>query len=205
MKKQVVVIHGGNSFPNYTEYILGLKKIKLDLEHLTKPEEKRWKKNLPKNLGSSFQVFSPDMPNWSDAKYLEWKIWFEKITPFLKDGVVLVGHSLGAIFLTKYLSETKFSKKIRGTFLVAGPYEEKGYKGKYLIPEFRIPKSLNKLEKQGGQIFLYHSKDDKVVPFRDAKKYEERLPNAKLTIFKDRGHFRQTTFPELVRDIKSLY
>lgn len=204
MKKQVIVIHGGNSYPTYKGYIASLKKGKLDKDDLTKPKEQRWKETLGAQLGASYEVLRPEMPNSDDAKYLEWKIYFEKIIPFVRPGVILVGHSLGGIFLAKYLSETTFSKKIRGTFLIAPPYEDGTSKGEYSIPQFKLPKSLVKLQKQGGEVFIYQSKDDKVVPFGDSKKYFEKLPTAHLTIFTDRGHFRQLTLPELVKDIKDL-
>ena len=41
----------------------------------------------------------------TNARYEEWKIWFERMIPFLNDNVILVGHSLGGIFFVKYLSE----------------------------------------------------------------------------------------------------
>ncbi len=72
------------------------------------------------------------MPNKTNAQFEEWKIWFEKFIPFLNDGVILVGHSLGGVFLAKYLSENKFPKKIGGVFLVSAVYE-KNQKGLFLV------------------------------------------------------------------------
>jgi hypothetical protein len=37
---------------------------------------------------------------------------------------------------------------------------------------------LSLLEKNGGKIFLYQSKDDSVVPFVNVEKYAKELPNA---------------------------
>jgi hypothetical protein len=37
-----------------------------------------WKKWLSEGLADSYQVIRPDMPNTMNAKYSEWKIWFEK-------------------------------------------------------------------------------------------------------------------------------
>ena len=57
---------------------------------------------------------------------------------------------------------------------------------------------------QTGKIYLYHSKDDKVVPFRSMDNLKSKLPNAVTRIFEDRGHMNQETFPELATDIKDL-
>ncbi len=77
-------------------------------------------------LGNKFDVLLPKMPNPSNAKYNEWKIIFNKISKLLEKNVILIGHSLGAIFLIKYLSENKFPKKILATLLISPPYDDDG-------------------------------------------------------------------------------
>lgn len=136
-----------------------------------------------------------------NAKYNEWSILFKKIAPLLKNNVILIGHSLGAIFLAKYLSENKFPKKILATLLISAPYDNNLNES---LGDFKLSKNLNRLSKQGGKIFLYQSRDDQVVPYNHVKKYKKALPNAIVREFKNRGHFNQTKFPELVKDIKSL-
>ncbi len=199
-KKQIIVIHGGETFDTYEEYIDFLKNFEFDFERLKK---KGWKDSIQEDLGDEFEIIKPQMPSQWNAKYLEWKIWFEKLIPFFADEVVLVGHSLGGIFLAKYLSENDFPKKIKGTFLVAPPFDDQ--ESEYSMADFVLPESLEKLEKQGGKIFLYHSKDDDVVSFDDFEKYKNALPNAQTRIFEDRGHFSQEEFSEIVSDIKSLF
>ncbi len=200
MKKQVIVIHGGDTFETYEDYISSLKGFKIDLESL---KSKDWKSSLEKGLGKDFEVIAPRMPNSLNAKYLEWKIWFEKLIPFFNREIILVGHSLGGIFIAKYLSENKFPKEIKATFLVAAPFDDTD--SDYTLADFTLPKSLNKFEGQGGLVKLYHSKDDDVVPFADLTKYTKALPSAKALIFEDRGHFKQEKFPELVKDIKNTF
>ncbi len=196
MKQQIVVIHGGTSFKTYKKYLKFLKSYQLDFGRIQK-RKKDWKENLSKKLGKKFEVIFPTMPNKRNVKYLEWKIWFEKFFPYFKSGIILIGHSLGGIFLAKYLSENKFPKKIKATFLVAAPY--------YNVPNFNLRKDLRKLEKQGGKIFIYYSQNDPIVPFADFKKYQKNLKTAEKRIFKNRGHFNQENFPELVKDIKKIY
>ncbi len=197
MKKQVLIIHGGDTFASYDDYISSLKTKEVDLEKL---QYKGWKETICEELGKDYQVITPHMPSKQNAKYFEWKIKIEKFIPYLHDNVILVGHSLGGIFLIKYLSENTFPKKIQAVFLIAAPYDDDA--SNYSLADFVLPKNLEQFKQQSGKIFLYYSKDDPVVNFGDFEKYVKSLPSATQRIFTDKGHFNQEEFPELVEDIK---
>ncbi len=199
-KQQILMIHGGNSFDTPEEYISYLKDSVLDIDRLR--PRKDWKDTLQENLGDSYDVFLPKMPNATNAQYEEWKIMFEKIMRILDNELIFIGHSLGGVFLAKYLSENILNKKIRGLFLIAPPFNEAEMKES--MASFALPAALGKMESQAGKIFIYQSKDDKVVPFSNGEKYKEQLPNAVFKAFEDRGHFNQEGFPEIIEDIKSL-
>lgn len=196
MKQQVFVIHGGDAFNTYEEYLSFLEGYEVSLEKLQK---KGWKDSLAENLGSDYDVYLVKMPNGYNAKYKEWKLWFEKYLPLLNDNLILIGNSLGAVFLAKYLSEENISRKIKATFLVAAPFDRDGGKK---LPEFAVTSSLSKLAKQAGELYMYHSKDDPVVEYSELEKYREQLPNAHIKSFEDRKHFNGETFPEIMEDIR---
>lgn len=160
---------------------------------------KDWKDNLLTAL-PEFEVIYPKMPNPKNARYEEWKIWFEKLFPLLRNGVILVGHSLGGIFLAKYLSENKFSFSIGSIHLVAAPYDDKDCDEP--LVDFSLSGGVGRLAELTNKIFLYHSRDDKAVPFVDLSKYEKDLPSAQAVVFEDRGHFNQEQFPELVINLR---
>jgi predicted alpha/beta hydrolase family esterase len=200
MKTQVVAIHGGDTFQKYEDYISYLTNRELSLDKI---KRKDWKSYLQDSLGENFDVILPQMPNKQNAHYEEWKILFEKVLRLLDEEIILVGHSLGGIFLPKYLSENKVNKKILGTLLVAAPFNED--EAQYELGDFNLSShSFDQFEKQGGKIIFYQSKDDAVVPFADMTKYQKLLPGVQFKIFEDRGHFNQTDFPEIVEDIKNL-
>lgn len=201
MKKQIIVIYGGDTFETYNEYLKFLKEWEIDFEDYIN-DKGDWKRNLGENLGEEFEIVYPNMPNKINAKYLEWKIWFDKFIPHFKKEILLVGHSLGGTFLVKYLSENNFPSKIRGVFLVAPPHDDKD--SDFSLADFILPDSLEKMENQADKIFVYFSEDDPVVPFADKSKYEASLGRAVFRIFKDRGHFNQEEFPEIISDIKGL-
>ena len=199
MKKQIVVIHGGETFETHKEYLAFLNEYVLDFD---RTQQTFWKDTFAEKLGNDYEVIFPRMPNALNAKYFEWKIWFEKYLPHLRNGVVLVGHSLGGIFLAKYLSENTFPKKILGTFLIAAPHDAEG--APYSLADFVLPDSLALMEKQGGEIYLFQSKDDPVVQYENVLKYQKDIPTATLVILEDRQHFTQTELLELIQKIHEL-
>lgn len=200
MAQQVLVIHGGTSFKTYDDFLSYLinKDIKLD-----KFRKKGWKANLRDDLGGDYDVLTPRMPNSKNAKYKEWKIWFTKIIQKMDKNILLIGHSLGGIFLAKYLSENKISKNIIATILVAAPFNNDGIDGESL-KKFALPQSLGLFAKQSKRIYLLHSIDDPVVPLVHVKKYKKSLAKARVKIYKNMGHFTQEHFPEIASLIQKI-
>lgn len=198
IKTQVVIIHGGDTFNSDREYQNFLKNFEIDIERY-KQDKTDWKPWLRKALGKKYEVILPKMPNSNNAKYKEWKLWFEKLIPFLNNEVILVGHSLGASFLVKYLSQSAFHKKVKGLFLVGAVYDKDD--DGYDLASFKLPEKLN-LRTENS--FFYHSKNDPVVPFSQLQLFLNKIPEAKSRIFENRKHFNQDKFPELIKDIKSL-
>lgn len=220
MKKQVVVIHGGDTFENREVYLNFLKNFEIDIERY-KVSKNDWKPWLRSRLGEEYEVILPVMPNKTNAQFEEWKIWFEKIAHFLNDEVILIGHSLGATFLFKYLSENKFPRKISGVFLVCGVFD-KDTEG-YPLASFSLQTNLSteklssessespevksapeKIDLQTENIFLYHSKDDPVVPFFALDSFMKVLPTAHPRVFEDRKHINEPEFEELAADVERV-
>lgn len=196
-KQQIIFIHGGEVFKKYEDYISYLE------EKEFKPEKvERWSRSLAEDLGNDFEVLSPSMPSKNNAKYREWKIWFEKIAEYAEDGVILVGHSLGGIFLVKYLTENDFPKKIKALFLAAPPFDDED--SEYSLADFALPEDLSALEERVKNIFVFHSTDDPVVPFKDFLKYKKAVPYAEFIKLEGRGHFLDREFPEIISKIKNI-
>jgi len=201
MPQQIIVLHGGDTFDTYEAYIADLKSWVIDFDGY-KSTAADWKRNLATDLGEQYDVILPAMPNKANAKYLEWKILFDKLVPFFQPGVILIGHSLGGTFLAKYVSENTLPVPIKAMLLVAPPFDDKD--ADYSLADFVLPEDLSNISKQTNHIFLYHSEDDPVVPFVDASKFKTKLPELVLTTFKDRGHIRQQHLPEVVEAIQQL-
>lgn len=198
--KQVIFIHGWMCHPDNDAFCKALE----TRDYNPFEEKKGWKDSISQELKSTYQIIRPEMPNKQMATYKAWKIWFEKIFPYLNDeDLVLVGNSLWAMFLIKYLWENTFPKKIQQLHLIAGVFDESDMseEEKYSWDFVYDPSIIPNIEHQADEVFLYHSTDDLVVPYSHAEKIKAYLPKAKLITFTDRWHFSQPEFPELLENI----
>jgi predicted alpha/beta hydrolase family esterase len=198
VKKQIFLIHGGQTFRNNKDYIKWLKTRQISLDM-----SKKWAlAYLDKQLGKRFQIIRPRMPLPENAKYSDWKIHFERFFPYLKDNIILIGSSLGGIFLAKYLSENKFPKKILSIYLIAPPFDDTCFT-EDVVGGFKLKSNLSLIEKNCRNLTLMFSRDDDSVPVLHAEKYRRKLRNAKIIIYKSKnGHFKISKFPEIVKMIK---
>ena len=181
MRKRVLFIHGGGDGAY--------------------EEDRKLAASLQDVLGDAYDVLCPKMPDEDRPAYEAWKGRIAKELEALEGEVILVGHSLGGSILLKYLSEEEVEKPPAGVFLVATPYwgVEDWEVGEYALREdfaSKLPKETT--------VFLYHSRDDEVVPFAHAALYAEKLPRAAVREFDGRGHQFDDDLSEVARDIGRL-
>jgi uncharacterized protein len=155
-------------------------------------------------LEPAYQLRYPKMPAENNPDYKKWKVHLSEELAALKDGVILIGHSLGGSFLLKYVAEEVPTKTIAGLFLIAIPFW--GGNGWRYEGYEQIALPGNFAGKLPGQmpIYFYHSQDDEVVPFAHVSLYAERLPQATIRVLNKRGHQFNNDLSEVVTDIKNL-
>jgi len=197
--QQIIVIHGGTTFRDYDTYLKSLSEKKTSIERLT--NRPMWKELLQDNLGNKYQVLLPSMPNSTNARYSEWKLWFEHISTLFSDNCILIGHSLGAIFLTKYLSGNSLPVKVKATILIAAPYDDESVED---LADFKIVKLSTRLTEQAGRLVFFNGMDDPVISSLDLSKYQNQLPSAEFKILPAPDHFVRADFPELVNLLKNV-
>ncbi len=197
MRPQLVSIHGGMTFRSKGEYMKWLKIREISLERRVK-----WSEGyLDEQLGKRFEIIRPRMPLADNAQYKEWEIHFERYLPFLCDGVVLMGKSLGGVFLVKYLAKKKFPVRIRSVYLVAAPFDN-SLPDEDLVNGFALRGDLSMVEKNCGDVNFFFSPHDDVVPIEHCYKYMRKLPNAQFNVIENvEGHFQAEEFLELVEMI----
>jgi predicted alpha/beta hydrolase family esterase len=181
MNKQVLFIQGGS----------GKEDHEADAKLVT---------SLRETLGKPYTVHYPLLSNQSSPDFGRRKQIGKEIS-LIKSDIILVGHSLGASMLLKYLSENEVKKKIVGVFLISTPFwsgDEDWKQGLKLREDF--PDTLQK----NIPIFLYHCLDDEVVPFEHLSIYAQKLPQATVREIASGGHQLNNNLSVVAKDIKSL-
>ena len=167
-------------------------------------EDEKLVASLRAALGGSYEVRFPRMPHEDAPDYQVWRPRLGGELGDLREAAILVGHSLGASFLLKYLAEEKSPKPVSGIFLIATPYwggngwRYEGFERVTLPDDFasRLPRE--------APFFLYHGDEDKVVPFAHLALYAEKLPWAKIRVLEGSGHQLNNDLSQVATDIKSL-
>lgn len=197
-KGQILMVHGGMTFKNDKDYLKYLKAKRVST--VSKPY---WEADLEKKFKGKFEVIRPRMPLADNAKYRDWKILFERYLPHLRKDSILIGSSLGGIFLAKYLSENKLPRRALSAYIVCAPFDDT-CPGEDLVGGFKLKSDLSLIEKNAKNVHILFSGDDDVVPASHAEKYRKKLPNAHIVVYKSKnGHFDVPTFPEIIAMIKS--
>ena len=181
MNKHVLFIQGGGDREDY----------EADAKLVT---------SLREALGKAYTVHYPLLSNESSPDFGRRKQIGKQIS-LMKGGIILLGHSLGASMLLKYLSENEVKKKIAGIFLISTPFwtgDEDWKQGLKLHGDF--PDKLPK----GVPIFLYHCRDDEEVPFEHLSLYAQKLPQASVREIANGGHQLSNNLSLVAKDIKSL-
>jgi uncharacterized protein len=197
-KTQIVFIHGGDSFDTVEEFYEALR---IWTYNPYAEERKRWRDAIIKATESTHEGIVPAMPNKQNADYQAWSIWFEKVIPFLRDDVVLVGHSMGGGFLLRYLSENKLPIIVSQLHLVATVLDDVDCPG---VGEFGVDiVTWSGFVSCIHEVHIWHSSDDQYVPLHHSERLAQKYPRAITRYFTDRGHFLLPEFPELLAIIKN--
>lgn len=181
MDKQILFLQGGGGQDDYDE-------------------DTKLVESLRSSLGLGYTIHYPlltdsDEPDFGRIKQIKTAI------SSIDEDIILVGHSLGASMILKYLSEEKVTKKIDGIFLISTPFwsgHEEWVNGIKLKENFveKLPKDI--------PIFLYHCKDDSIVPIEHLEIYAQKISNAVVRKLDIGDHHFGNNLSLIAKDIKAL-
>ena len=157
--------------------------------------------SLQNALGFAYDVHYPNMPEEDSATYADWTAAIARALALIDDDVILVGHSVGGSVLVKYLSEQQIDKPISSLFLLATPYW--GADEFWTWDEAQLPAGVAATLASIPRIFMYHSRDDDIVPFAHLALYAAQLPHATIRALDGRGHQFGNDLAEVAEDIRS--
>ena len=146
--------------------------------------------SLQRALGSEYGVIYPHMPNEDDPQYEPWAAQIALEHGALGDGAILVGHSVGGTVLLRYLSEAQIDKPPGGIFVIAAPA--------WGAEEWQADLPL------GVPLFLYHGRDDEIVPYEHLAQLAQKFPQATVRAVEGRGHQFGNDLGMVAENIKGL-
>ena len=119
------------------------------------------------------------MPNSYNPQKDEWVKAIADAIGDPGEEIFLVGHSLGAPAILRYLETLPENKKIGGAVLVSGPYKPIIYPDNININKIdhfiNYPFNFDKIKKVCPQFSIIHGDNDDVVPFSHAEYFSKNL------------------------------
>jgi uncharacterized protein len=157
--------------------------------------------SLRRGLGAAVELRAPRMPAPESPEYGGWRDAATAEIARLREGAVLLGHSLGGTVLLKVLSEEEHELRAAALFLIATPFW--GLPGWEHAPFVLRPDFAARLS-QAGSIHIYHSRDDEVVGGEHAERLAAEIPRATLRLVDGHGHaFDRGDCAQLLRDVRA--
>ncbi len=145
---------------------------------------------------------TPELPRPYEPNYANWKQVFEQFR--VDKDSILIGHSCGAGFLVRWLSENDV--KICQLVLVA-PWINPGNGDTHLVSDFFDFEIDPAVQERVGEIIIFSSDNDMADCIRSAEILHEKWPKSQLITLPGKGHFCASdlgsdAFPELLAVLK---
>lgn len=137
---------------------------------------------------------TPELPEPYEPKYEDWKKVFERYE--VNDDTILIGHSCGAGFLVRYLSENKIQV---GRVALVAPWIDPTHS---LMTEFFDFEIDARVPGRAESMCTFISEDDDQEMLDSAQVLTEMWPSTEVMRMTDKGHFTlrdmgTREFPEL--------
>jgi len=157
--------------------------------------------SLQRELGPDYEIRYPRMPDEDDPQFAPWKAALRKEFDKLEDGVILVGHSIGATILVHSLADESPEWAPAGIFLISMPFiGEGGWPSDEVKPK---PDLGGKLSAR-CPVYLYHGDADETVPIKHVELSATAIPQAVLRKLAGRDHQLNNDMSEVAADILEL-
>jgi uncharacterized protein len=154
--KTVISIHGWGGYPN-----------------------EGWRPWLKDELAKkNIIVINPAMPKTDNPKEEEWVNYLHEVIKNPNEDLILLGHSLGAITILRYIERLNENEKIEAAIFVAGFTNDLGFKE--LSNFFTKPIEWEKIKSHCDKFIIVYSDNDPIVPTKYATILKDKLDGVVL-------------------------
>lgn len=157
--------------------------------------------SLRRELGPGYEVRYPVMPNEGEPEFAAWRIALEREIASMRDGDIVVGHSIGGTILINVLADYDPPSVLGAIVLIAAPFVgEGGWKSEEIESRWdlgaRLPPNV--------PVLLYHGDRDETAPIAHAALYAKAIPRARVRRLAGRDHQLNNDLSEVASDIREL-
>jgi len=157
--------------------------------------------SLRHELGDSYEVRYPRMPDEDDPSYRNWGAAIRRELAAVDEGAVVAGHSVGGTILVNALAERPPERRLAAIVLIAAPFVGAGgWPG----DEFELPHDLDARLPPGVPVHVFHGLQDVTAPPAHADLYARALPQAQLHLLPGRDHQLGNDLTEVAKAIAAL-
>jgi pimeloyl-ACP methyl ester carboxylesterase len=157
--------------------------------------------SLRRELGQGFEIHYPRMPNEDDPSYGAWKPALERALKPLKQGAIVVGHSVGGTILLRLLAEYSSPEPLGAVIVIAAPFVGEGG---WSAEGLQFPADLGARLPEGVPVHFYHGLEDETAPPSHVDLYGRAVPQARIHRLPGRDHQLNDDLSEVAADILSL-
>lgn len=144
-----------------------------------------------------FEVIAPKIPLEGEPEALACIEALVAAVGRLDEKTIILGHSLGGVMALRYLEAAEAASTPRAVILVGTPWQTKSEKTRNLfLSEF----DYDVVAWKAKEFVVVHDKQDSMVPFDHAQKYQKML-NADLVETTGDDHFMDAQYPVLLETI----
>ncbi len=182
--KTAFILHG---MPPEKDVLMGERKALSNNEWIPWIQERLIKRGI--------LAQAPELPRPEEPRYEEWRKVVEQFV--MNEETILIGHSCGAGFLVRWLSER--SEGVNKLVLVAPWMDPEPRRLTNGFFEFEIDPTL---QNRVGKIIIFSSEDDDIDIHLSVDRLKGAWPKARHIKMTGKGHFTETDmqqkeFPEL--------
>ncbi len=157
--------------------------------------------SLEEALGPGYTIRYPRMPDEANPDAASWKEVVAQELGRSSDGVILVGHSIGAAILLDHLGDRERGRRVAGVFLIALPYiGEGGWPSEDVRPTAELALTID----DATPLFVYQGTRDDIVPASHLGLVAKALPRAVVRRLEGRDHQLDDDLSEVADDIRRL-
>jgi pimeloyl-ACP methyl ester carboxylesterase len=157
--------------------------------------------SLRRELGQSYELHYPRMPHEAEPEYASWQKALQRELAKLRDGAIVVAHSIGATILLAAVAEHPPPRKLGALLLIGAPFVGDGG---WSFADLPLPADLGKRLPRGVPVHFFHGLEDETAPPSHLDLYARAVPQAHTHRLPGRDHQLNDDLKEVAATIASL-